>query len=84
MSAKISYCCPDIFLKWKNFSAAKSIAFVFPSNYEGFGIPVIEALSCGGVVITARNSSLSEVGGEVAFYVDRESDEENIAKNVRV
>ena len=66
----------------KIFLLQKSIAFVFPSNYEGFGIPVIEALSCGGVVITARNSSLSEVGGEVAFYVDRESDEENIAKKM--
>ncbi len=46
-------------------------AFVFPSNYEGFGIPVVEAMSCGGVVITANNSSLKEVGGKAAFYVQK-------------
>ena len=49
-------------------------AFVFPSNYEGFGIPVVEALSCGGVVLTSDNSSLKEVGGDIAFYI---SDQEN-------
>ena len=46
-------------------------AFVFPSNYEGFGIPIVEAMSCGGVVITADNSSLKEVGGTTAFYVQK-------------
>ena len=49
-------------------------AFVFPSNYEGFGIPVVEAFSCEGVVITSNNSSLKEVGGDAAFYI---SDPEN-------
>ena len=49
-------------------------AFVFPSNYEGFGIPVVEAFSCEGVVITSNNSSLKEEGGDAAFYI---SDPEN-------
>ena len=66
----------------KEFLLQKSIAFVFPSNYEGFGIPIIEALSYGGVVITARNSSLPEVGGKVAFYVGGEHDAEDIAKKM--
>ena len=49
-------------------------AFVFPSHYEGFGLPVLEAMSLGGVVITANNSSLPEVGGEAALYVQNEND----------
>lgn len=42
--------------------------FVFPSLYEGFGIPVLEALACGTKVICSYNSSLPEVGGEVVEY----------------
>lgn len=66
----------------KEFLLQKSIAFVFPSNYEGFGIPIVEALSYGGVVITARNSSLPEVGGKVAFYVDKEYDAKGIGEKM--
>ena len=49
---------------------------VFPSLYEGFGFPVIEALACGVPVMTTRRSSLPEVGGEVALYVDGEDTDE--------
>lgn len=58
----------------KKYLMHNACAFVFPSNYEGFGIPIVEAMSCGGVVITADNSSLKEVGGTTAFYVEK-SDE---------
>ena len=43
-------------------------AFVFPSLAEGFGLPVIEAMSCGKPVFLLRSSSLPEVGGDVAYY----------------
>ena len=55
----------------KKYLMHNACAFVFPSNYEGFGIPVVEAMSCGGIVITADNSSLKEVGGKAAFYVQK-------------
>ncbi|HJX37559.1 MAG TPA: glycosyltransferase family 1 protein [Anaerolineae bacterium] len=47
--------------------------FVFPSLYEGFGLPVLEALACGAPVITSNASSLPEVAGEAALLVDPSS-----------
>ncbi|MDD4606804.1 MAG: glycosyltransferase family 1 protein [Patescibacteria group bacterium] len=48
-------------------------AFIFPSLYEGFGIPVLEAMSCGVPVITSRAASLPEVVADAALCVDPEN-----------
>ena len=47
-----------------------ALGFVFPSLYEGFGIPVLEAQACGVPVMTSNNSSLPEVAGDAALLVD--------------
>ncbi len=48
----------------------KAQVFVFPSFYEGFGFPIVEAFSCGAAVITSNGSSCAEVAGEAALTVD--------------
>lgn len=58
----------------KSFLLSNAVAFMFPSNYEGFGLPILEAMSYGCPVITAKNSSLPEVGGTEAFYVKAVAD----------
>ncbi len=55
--------------------------FVMPSIYEGFGFPVLEAMSCGVPVITTKEASLSEIAGESAYFVDA-FNTENIAKGI--
>jgi len=49
---------------------AKAAVFVFPSLYEGFGIPPLEAMAFGVPVIAAASSSLPEVLGDAAVYVE--------------
>jgi glycosyltransferase involved in cell wall biosynthesis len=52
------------------YSGAK--VFVFPSLYEGFGFPILEAMACGTPVVCSNTSSLPEVAGEAALLVDPE------------
>ena len=62
------------------YSAAS--LFVFPSKYEGFGLPVLEAMSCSIPVITSNVSSLPEVAGQAAILTDPE-DPDMLAANIR-
>jgi glycosyltransferase involved in cell wall biosynthesis len=55
-----------------------AVALVYPSKYEGFGLPVLEALSCGCPVITCPNASIPEVAGQAALYVN-DDDVEGLA-----
>lgn len=48
----------------------KAACFIYPSLYEGFGIPILEAMVCSCPVITSNVSSLPEVGGDAALYFD--------------
>ena len=56
-------------------------AFAYPSLYEGFGLPLIEALACGTLVLTGNNSCLPEAGGPGAIYVQAE-DVDSIAEGI--
>ncbi len=49
---------------------ASSQMLVYPSLYEGFGFPILEAMACGVPVITSNISAMPEVGGDAALYVD--------------
>jgi glycosyltransferase involved in cell wall biosynthesis len=54
--------------RWAILKAAAAVAY--PSLYEGFGLPLLEAFAVGTPVLTAANSSLPEVAGNAAVYVD--------------
>jgi glycosyltransferase involved in cell wall biosynthesis len=56
--------------------------FVFPSLYEGFGLPVLEALACGAAVVASNASSVPEVAGDAALLVDP-NDGEALVREMR-
>lgn len=72
--------CSDI---EREFLYRNGECLLFPSLYEGLGLPIIEAMSVGLPVITADNSSLHEVGGDVAFYVDNSLDFKGLSHLMR-
>lgn len=58
-------------------------AFIFPSLYEGFGLPPLEAMLCGCPVVASRTSSIPEACGDAALYFDPE-DVEDMAEKIRL
>lgn len=60
---------------------ANSVAFVFPSRYEGFGIPILDAFACGCPVILSRASCFPEVAGDAALYFEL-NDPDSLSKKV--
>ncbi|WP_219762395.1 glycosyltransferase family 4 protein [Neoroseomonas alba] len=59
-------------------------ALLYLSRYEGFGMPVLEAMACGCPVVTCANSSLIEVGGDAVLYVDPDDPDEAAAALIRL
>ena len=66
----------------KNALLSGATAFVFPSLYEGFGFPVLEAMACGVPVLCSNTSSLPEVAGEAARLVNP-LDADDLARGLR-
>jgi glycosyltransferase involved in cell wall biosynthesis len=59
-------------------------AVIVPSLYEGFGLPMLEAMARGKVVVAAKASSLPEVGGEAALYFHDAADADQVARVIEV
>ena len=59
-------------------------AAIYPSLYEGFGLPVLEAMSCGTPALTSPLTSLPEVGGDAVLYADPQDEEELASAMLRI
>ncbi len=67
----------------KQYLLENASVFAYPSLYEGFGIPVLEAFDKGLPVVTTNVSSLPEVGGDAAFYINDPADADELAAQLR-
>lgn len=79
-SDRIILCGDDDALVEDIIAAADCL--VYPSLYEGFGIPIVEAMACGVPVVTSDRGAMKEVGGEPAVLIDPEN-EESIALGIQ-
>ena len=79
VSEKNLYLLPHIEDKDLRLAYAAAVALVYPSKYEGFGLPIVEAMACGCPVITCPVASIPEVAGDAALYVNHDVDEMAIA-----
>ncbi len=63
---------------------SNALAFIYPSYYEGFGLPVLEAMACGAPCIVSNTSSLPEVGGDASLYFNPKKASELMEKMVLI
>ena len=74
----LGYVSPDTLVALYNLATVAA----FPSLYEGFGLPIVEAMGCGTPVVTSSRGALAEVAGEAAEFVDP-TEVESIAEGLR-
>ncbi len=79
VSEKNIYLLPHIEDNDLRLAYTAAVALVYPSKYEGFGLPVLEAMACGCPVITCPVASIPEVAGDAVLYVNHDVDEMAIA-----
>ena len=59
---------------------SKAKAFVFPTYFEGFGLPPLEALSCGAPIVISNRTALPEIYGASAHYIDPDNPNVDISE----